>query len=173
MNVRAALFALTFTPAVFALDSVNVAVQVRTDGEAVEGKGTKDTQKRYLDITLTNRTREDLGALTVKWVIFSSDLKSGAIDQAGQGEVKASLAATRSETVKTPTVTMKYEPRHAEPVRHKDKDDFINMRRKNRPQNVRIVEAKGDRYRGWGVQVFRGKEVVGEAFSTPELKAKM
>jgi hypothetical protein len=174
MNLRILLSAVVLATPAWALESVNVAVQVRTDGAAVEGKGPADTQKRYLDITLTNRTREDLGGLTVKWVIFSSDLKSGDIDKAGQGEVKSSLSAGRSEEVKTQTVTMKYEPRHAERVAQKNQGfNRGGNQGRNRQQMVKVVPASGDRYRGWGVQVLRGSEVVGEAYSTPELKAKM
>jgi hypothetical protein len=176
MTPRFLLLAAVFTlfhSSALALESVGVAVQVRTEGAASGGKGVADTQKRSLAITLTNRTREELGGLTVKWVIFASDLKSGEIGKAGSGELKSSLPASGSETVQSQTTIMKYTPRHAETVTHKNRFNDGNNRGKNRQQSVKIVDAKGDRYRGWGVQVLRGGTVVGEAYSTPELKAQM
>jgi len=167
-----AIFLACVSPA-FALESVGVAVQVRTEGAASDGGGPADTQKRSLAITLTNRTREDLGGLTVKWAIFASDLKSGDTAKAGSGELKSSLAAAASETVQSQTATMKYTPRHTETVTHKNQVNNGNNRGKNRQQSVKIVDAKGDRYRGWGVQVLRGGAVVGAAYSTPELKTRM
>ena len=109
----------------------------------------------------------------MRWAIFASDLKSGDIGKAGSGELKSSLAAAASETVQSQAATMKYTPRHAETVAHKNANNFGNNRDKNRQKAVKIVDAKGDRYRGWGVQVLRGGAVVGEAYSTPELKSQM
>lgn len=154
-----------------ALDKVSIAVTVKTDGKAIaEKKGYEEEQKRFLAITLTNRTREELSGLVVKWAIFASDLKERETSKAGSGEVKASVYPRHPELVQSQTVTMNYTPRHA--VRSSS-GKGRSKGGKGGSVKMKTVEASGTRYRGWGVQVFQGSALIGEAYSTPELKAEM
>lgn len=153
-----------------ALDKVGIAVTVKTDGKAIEEKkGYEEEQKRFLAITLTNRTREELSGLVVKWAIFATDLKERETSKAGSGEVKASVYPQRTELVQSQTVTMNYTPRHA--VRSSSGKGGGKSKGSN--VKMKTVEASGARYRGWGVRVFQGPALIGEAYSTPELKAEM
>jgi hypothetical protein len=155
----------------FALDKVAITVNVKTDGRAVsEAKGKEEEQRRFLDITLTNRTREELSGLVVKWAIFATDLAEGGTTKAGSGEIKSSVYPQRGETLQSQTVTMNYTPRHAERA-SKGKGGYGNRRRGN--TTYKTVEATGNRYKGWGVQVYQGTALIGEAYSTPELKNSM
>lgn len=155
---------------VLALDKVSIAVTVKTDGKAIaEKKGYEEEQKRFLAITLTNRTREELSGLVVKWAIFASDLKERETSKAGSGEVKASVYPRHPELVQSQTVTMNYTPRHA--VR--SSSGKSSGKSKGSSVKMKTVEASGTRYRGWGVQVFQGSALIGEAYSTAELKGAM
>ncbi len=168
-NLVPLFLALAATP-VLALDKVGVAVNVRTDGRAVDGNGKTEEQKRFLEIIVTNRTREELTDLSVKWVIFATDLKSNDVTKAGKGDVKASVYPQRNEVITAQTVTMNYTPRHAE---RSSQSKGKGSNKKGGNTTSKTVEASGNRYKGWGVQVFQRGTMVGEAYSTHELKTRM
>lgn len=169
MKTLAFLFAFGAATSALALDKVGIAVNVRTDGKAMgEQKGNAEEQKRFLEITLTNRTREELTGLVVKWAVFANDLEANETVKAGSGQVKSSVYFQRPEVVQSQTVTMKYTPRHAE-----RSSSGKGRSGSNRKATYKTVEAKGTRYKGWGVQVFQGSTMIGEAYSTPELKSEM
>src|SRR5688572_12988789 len=92
-----------------ALDKVNIAVQVRIGGKSVDtNAGRTDSQTRFLEITVTNRTREALPKLLVKWTLFGNDLKQDDIVVAESGEEKANLQPGRSEKLETRETTFHY-----------------------------------------------------------------
>ncbi len=154
------------------LNKVDVRVNVKTEGKAFDGKGAGEQQKRSLEITLTNKTREDLSGLKVKWVMFSTDLKSDKVGKAGSGEVNSNISAGRSEVLEGKTVTMNYTQKHT--VRdNAGQNNNRNNNNRNNNNRVKTIPASGDRYRGWGVQVYEGGTLVGDAYSTQDLKSGM
>lgn len=144
-------------------DKVGVTVQVRNDGEAVDStRGRAETQARFLEINVTNRTREELAGLNVKWTFLGYDLKDDEIAFVDSGDVKSTLAPSRSEVIKTKTVKFNYSRAGSQKVKGRGKG--------KRNGRVKRVPASGTRYAGWGVQVFQNGSLVGEAYSRPELK---
>jgi len=144
-----------------ALDKVNIAVQVRTVGKTVDtDPGRADSQTRLLEITVTNRTRETLPDLVVKWTFFGEDLKEEDIVVAESGEEKARLQPGRSENLKTRETTFHYSRAGVQKRKGKGK----------RGGKAKKVPASGTRYAGWGVRVYQKGALVGEAYSLLELK---
>ncbi len=152
-------------PSARALDKVALEVQVRGDG-GVATKGKTDTDTRFLEIKISNRTSENLSDLVVKWVIFAKDIANDATKQAGSGEVKSSLAAMRAEKIEGQSVSMSHTDSHAE----KGKGSGQGNKGKG---GSKKVKASGERFSGWGVQVLQDGKLVGEAYSRFELKKEM
>lgn len=147
------------------LDKVSVAVQVRTPGDAYDAsKGRADTQVRALEILVTNRTREELTDLSVKWTLFGFDLKDDEPVVAESGEVKSTLAPMRAEKIETKSATFKSSAAGTQKAGGKGKGKSKGK------GSMKRVPASGTRYAGWGVQVFQNGTVVGEAFSRIDLK---
>jgi hypothetical protein len=145
-----------------ALDKVNVAAQIRVaPGKSVSttAAGREATQTRFLEMNITNRTREDLSGLSVKWTLFGSDLKNNDTVISGSGEAKSSLAPGRSEKLNTPEVVFSYSRAGVQ------KGNAKGVGR------ARRAEPAGSRYSGWAVRVYQEGNLVGEAYSLPEFKA--
>ena len=88
------------------------------------------------------------------------DLTEEDIVVAESGEEKANLQPGRSENLKTRETTFHYSRAGVQKGKGKGK----------RGGKAKKVPASGTRYAGWGVRVYQGKALVGEAYSLPEPK---
>jgi hypothetical protein len=149
-----------------ALDKVALAVQVRTEGNAVSSGKPKDEQARSLEIQISNRTREDLGALTVTWKMFGFDLEDDEVVLEESGKLSTDLKAAATAALQSKTV--KFDSTRA----HGKRTTAWKKKAPPKTVNYKRVEATGTRYAGWGVEVRRSGELIGEAFSRPDLKEK-
>jgi hypothetical protein len=147
-----------------ALDKVSVTAQVHAGTKAGSGGGAAaDTQSRKLEVNLTNRTKENLTGLKVKWTLFGSDLKDDDTVAAESGEEKTDLAPGRATKFETKDVEF-----------HFSRATVQRTRSGNRGgARARRVPASGTRYAGWGVRVYQGETLIGEAYSLPEFKGSM
>lgn len=128
------------------------AVTIRVEQQAkTESEPDKKTATRKLKILLSNSSNEEL-TLKVKWALMGRDLDKKEVAVVEEGELLATVKARgtdiqESRLSKPQVVT---EPK-AEP-------------------NKKRIPAKGIRFVGYGVQVFKGEELVAEAFDPLSMK---
>lgn len=159
--VRLAVFAVTAgflaTPlanAQFSPVAINITLKSKAKHKATSNTSEEHTDEKSLEVTLQNTSSKPYGDVTVKYFLFAADLKSKAISVMGAGEKKAELAPTRSVTVETEPASATYTPEH----------------RKGYGRRSTAVPASGQKYKGYGVQVFQGDTLLAEVFNPPTMK---
>ena len=121
----------------------------------------KITEKRQLQITLTNRTNEKLSGLTVKWFVFQRDLKDNEIKTLKSGTLDCSLAPSATQVLQSGEGTTTYSPEQTVPVVH------------GGVARTEHQAAKGKQLAGHGVQVFTEGTLLTETFIPPEFKDRV
>jgi hypothetical protein len=124
--------------------------------KAGSGKKPKETDLAKLEIKLSNRSANDYPAVTAQYYIFVRDIASREILVGKVGSASVSLPAVRSATVISDPVTLSKTPARTKKVEGKTEK----------------VPASGKEYAGYGVRVQAGNAIIGEQFSSPELKSK-
>ena len=135
---------------------VSVAAAIKT--EHADPKGSIDeVVKKNLEIELRGSAKLQ-GEVKVTCTFFADDLTAGKIVALKSNSLTAGLEAGKSTRIASPAVTFSFTPQHSE------KSGSGKRTRYKR------IEATGNRYHGWSIQVFKGDELVGEAFSIPSIK---
>lgn len=146
-------------------DRVNIDVKIDASSDHKDLPKTNTdtvTQHRTLDIALTGKARSN-EARVVKWTVFGKNLKNNNIRVLGSGEIKLAFDAQGSAKVQSKEVTCTYTPEHS--VVENNRGRGLNNRNGNNNTLPRAkrVEAEGEKYLGYSVQVLDGARVVGEA----------
>jgi hypothetical protein len=121
----------------------------------------KIAEKRRLQITLTNRTKEKLSGLTVKWFLFQRDLKDNEIKTLKSGTLDCSLDPSATQVLQSGEGATAYSPEQTVPVVHR------------RAMTTEHQPAKGKQLAGYGVQVFTEGTLLTETFVPPEFKDRV
>jgi hypothetical protein len=117
---------------------------------------TQIAQKRYLRITLTNRLKEKVSDLRVRYFLFSYDLNDGEVKLFLSSTLGAALDPSATQVLESAkAVTMYYPPRL------KSTWGIASTDR---------TPARGMQQAGYGVQVLKGKTLLAETYSSPEIK---
>jgi hypothetical protein len=149
-----------------------VSLNVKVEGEKKPvDRSSKDQKKlaevtrtQWLSIRVTNSSGTKLDGVTLKWVLFASNLRRGSDSTVIEksGEMKITVDANgRYADVATPKVAFVYTPTHTE------------TSGSGRRSRAKEVEETGHKYRGYYVQVISGDSVLGEAISQEDLRKAM
>jgi hypothetical protein len=146
----------------------SISVQVETTGSRQEeDRGQKTTESKTLKITLNNSAPQDFTNLSVKYFIFAKDATTKKTSVFKQGEKTAALGKMAATIVMSDPVTLTFEKERY------SKKGGGGSGKNGGAQNSGKQPATGDKYEGYGVQVFSGGTLQAEAFSSMELKDKM
>jgi hypothetical protein len=115
------------------------------------------TQEKQLEIIVANRSRQELSGVVARYYVFVTDIESKetSLLRTGSRELRVPPLATSRLT--SEPVTLKYTRRY---------------QKKQRGQVV-TIPATGEKFAGYGVQVYFGDQLLAEKFEPPELKAKV
>ncbi|MFZ2277861.1 MAG: hypothetical protein WAW39_08675 [Prosthecobacter sp.] len=139
-----------------AVTPIRVTATVKT--EHADPKGSIDeVVKKNLEIELRGSNTLQ-GEVKVTCTFFADDLGTDKLVALKSHSLTAVLEAGKSTRLTSPVVTFNFTPQHSVKSGSGRRAKFKN------------VEAVGSRYHGWGIQVYRGDELVGEAFSLPSIK---
>lgn len=120
------------------------------------------TRTQWLTVRLTNSTNVKLEGVTLKWIMFASNLRRGSDSTVVEksGEMKLSIDASgRYTDVVTPKVAFVYTPTHTE------------TSGSGRRSKAKEVEETGHKYHGYYLQVIGGDNtVLGESISNEALR---
>ncbi len=163
------LFCLLFA-SIASAGTVTLAVKVEGEKKPAD-KTTKDQKKlaevtrtQWLSVRVTNSSGTKLDGATLKWILFSSELRRGSDSTVVEksGEMKISVDSNgRYADVTTPKVAFVYTPTHTE------------TSGSGRRVRAKEVEETGHKYRGYYVQVLNGDAVLGEAISNEALRKEL
>lgn len=109
----------------------------------------KHDQHEELEITISSVSRNPPLGLQAKWFIFGRDLKSNRVNVIRSGEEKVALGRNGSQVLNSAKVEAVSVPEHSVV---------------SRGRGGKKVEATGDKYIGYGVQVLAGDTVVSETY---------
>lgn len=135
---------------------VSVTGIVKTEHDDPKGS-IDEVVKKHLEIELRGSSKLQ-GEVKVTCAFFADDLSGGKIVALKSNTLTVTLETGKSARTSSPAVTFKFTPQHSE------------RSGSGRRTRYKSIEATGSRYHGWSIQVFRGEEVVGEAFSIPSIK---
>lgn len=160
-RLPAHLVFILLTLASFALPAQTaslVSVTAVEKTEHADPKGSIDeVVKKHLEIELRGSAKLQ-GEVKVTCTFFADDLAGDKIIALKSNSLTATLEAGKSTRVTSPVVSFNFTPQHS--VKSGS----------GRRTRFKRVEATGNRYHGWGIQVFRGNELAGEAFSNASIK---
>jgi phage-related protein len=142
-------------PAVAHAGPVSVTVQVESERD--KGDKAKVIQQKTLKITLRNGGREAFEGAKVNYYFFAKDLETKETDVFDEGTEEVSLAPNATAVVDTKTVSA----------------TSTGRTRSSKKQKGKPLSPTGDRITGWAVQVKHADKLVGEAYSSPDLKKKL
>jgi len=138
-------------------------IQQELDDGRVNSKTTRTpqvteiSQERYLRITLTNRTKEKVSDLKVKYFLFLYDLKDGDVKRLKFGTLDVSLDPSATQVLESEKGTTIYHPPQIK-------------RPRGRVVSTALTPAGGKQQAGYGVQVFKGKTLLAEMYTSPTIK---
>jgi hypothetical protein len=121
----------------------------------------KATDQKRMEITLQNRTTAAYADLTVKYYLFARDLMAKDVIVLHAGTTQTSLPGLGSKKLNSEEVVMTYTPQGSK-----------RESSGRRAYTMVPVPAKGQRFAGYGVEVWLGDAKLAEKFDPPELKAK-
>ena len=139
--------------------AVSITVNVTTDREN-KGQGASAvqvTEKKTLQITVANLTGTVYPALKVKYCLFGKAADDKKVSATRSGDEDIKLASMGKTKVESAPVSFVFTPRHSE---------------KAGKSNV-TVPAAGEKYAGYGIQVFNGETLLAEAVEPVDLKPMM
>lgn len=120
----------------------------------------KTTEQKRLEITLQNRTTRAYADLTVKYYLFARDLSAKEAVLLRAGAVQTSLPGLGAKKLNSEVVAMTYTPQSSKRVSAG-----------RRAYTMVPVPAKGEKFAGYGVEVWQGDTKLAEKFDPPDLKA--
>lgn len=135
---------------------VRVAAIVKTEHDDPKG-GNAEVVKKHLEIDISGGANF-LGDVKVTCTFFADDLSAGKVVNLKSNDLKTELVAGKSTRLISPEVSFNFTPQHSE------------KSGSGRRAKYKRIEATGNRYHGWAVQVFRGSDFVGEAYSNNDIK---
>lgn len=135
---------------------VRVSAIVKTAHDDPKGS-IAEVVKKHLEIDISGGA-SFLGDVKVTCTFFADDLSANKIVALKSTDLKAELVAGKSTRLTSPEVSFNFTPQHSE------------KSGSGRRAKYKRIEATGNRYHGWAVQVFRGSDLVGEAYSTNDIK---
>jgi len=149
-----------------------VSLTVKVEGEKKPVDRTSKDQKKLAEVTriqwlnlhITNSSGTKLEGVTLKWIMFASNLRRGSDSTVVEksGEMKISIDSNgRYIDVATPKVAFVYTPTHTE------------TSGSGRRVKAKEVEETGHKYHGYYVQVLNGDAVLGEAISNEALRKEL
>lgn len=152
------MLALGFCATLVAQTASLIRVTAIMKTEHADPKGSIDeVVRKNLEIELRGSNALQ-GEVKVTCTFFADDLGTDKLVALKSNSLTAVLEAGKSTRITSPVVTFNFTPQHSVKSGSGRRAKFKN------------VEAVGSRYHGWGIQVFRGDELVGEAFSLPSIK---
>lgn len=113
----------------------------------------KKSQTKTLKIHISNRSDQDRAGLRVKYWFFGKDVKDRDLAVLKEGETKTDLKARATEMVESARA------------------EAIAVEAHGGGKGKKKVEASGDKFVGYGVQILEGDKLLAEYFSQPSLKA--
>ncbi len=161
---------ITSMLAVFAIISTASAIQpisdVRIDatskGESdYGGKGAK-TQKRRIEIQLTNTAASKIESASIHWVIYGRDMKDRDLVKIESGEVIKEIPASSTVNLETPWVDMKSQ-RETKVASLGGRGGRVGRAK------VKKIPASGSQYYGYAVMLHEGGKFVASKFSHPSI----
>lgn len=152
-----------------------VRLEVKVNGgdshDRIKGStAVQHDQSKELEITVSSVSKTPPTGLRLKWSLYGRDLKSNGVSVLRSGEAKVALGANGSQVISSAKVETKSTPEHA--VVSKSRGRGGSGRSGGRV-SVKKVEATGDKYIGYGVQVLAGDKVVAEAFDPAGVKGSV
>lgn len=166
MRVRPVVFAAAFAaaawPAAAQLGPVDISVRQVQQGHHSGGSRSRSAASSAsygtsLLIALQNTTRNSYPNLTVRYFLFAHDVRTQKVSLAKKGERTVSLSSVQREEITTEAVKLT----HTDPS---------SGGRRGRGGRTRTVHASGQRFEGYGVQVFQDGVLLAEVFNPPSLK---
>ena len=154
-----------------------VRLEVKVNGgdshDRVKGStAVQHDQTKELDITVSSVSKTVPSGLRLKWFMYGRDLKSGSVSVLRSGEAKVALGSNGSQVITSAKVETKSTPEHS--VVSKGRRGGSNGGTGGGSRvSVKKVEATGDKYIGYGVQVLAGDKVVAETFDPPGVKGSV
>lgn len=160
--VLAAAFAAAAWPAAAQLGPVDISArQVQqghhSGGSRSRGAASSASYGTALLIALQNTTRNSYPKLTVRYFLFAHDVRTQKVSLAKKGERTVSLGSVQREEITTEAVKLT----HTDPS---------SGGRRGRGGRTRTVQASGQRFEGYGVQVLQDGAVLAEVFNPASLK---
>lgn len=149
---------LAATPAIFASDFVRIDGKLSTEHDDPKD-GFQEVVKKNLVAVLTGPVDRDIGQLTIKTIFYADDLDANKLVVEKEMLSQVSLLRGRAR-VEVPSVIFRFTPTHGE------------ITGSGRRSIAKRIESSGRRYHGWGIQVYKGDDIIGEAYSNPSLKPK-
>lgn len=113
--------------------------------------GAKEVEKNKLSINLRNGSTQDYKGLKVNYYFFSKNAGEPGIEILKQGSAPADLPPSKTATVESEEATVEFSPAYTD-------------------RKAGRIKAAGAKFAGHAVQVFNGDALVGEAFSSEQMK---
>ena len=154
-----------------------VRLEVKVNGgdshDRIKGSAAvQHDQTKELDITVSSVSKTVPSGLRLKWFMYGRDLKSSGVSVLRSGEAKVALGSNGAQVISTAKVETKSTPEHS--VVSKGRRGGSNGGTGGGARiSVKKVEATGDKYIGYGVQVLAGDKVVAETFDPPGVKGSV
>lgn len=144
-------------------NSVKMEVTVKNKHLEPGGNNKTEVQERWLEISATALHLEKPTSVRLEWNLYgvNLELKTKSLVKKGEGiEVVDMKQSQRTKLVTQPALFMF--------TRKQTVATGTGIRSK-----VKVIEASGLRYHGWGVRAFVGGSLVGEAYSSTEIQKLM
>lgn len=152
---------------------VRLEVKVNGDDSHDRIKGStavQHDQSKELEITVSSVSKTPPSGLRLKWFMYGRELKSNSVSVLRSGEAKVALGVNGSQVISSAKVETKSTPEHSVVSRGRGRG---GSGRSSGRVSVKKVEASGDKYIGYGVQVLDGGKVVAEAFDPAGVKGSV
>lgn len=164
----AALFIAASFPSFAQISPIRLDVVQKQKTDSKGKSNESKTQKRSLDISLQNLSRESYDKLVVKYWFFSRDVNKGEPSVYKHGERTSSLAPGKKEIIASEEISSSFTEDHVEIERGKN-----GAKGKGSSPKAKKVEGKGEKIIGYGVQVLNEGKVLTEFFSPQGMKEKV
>ncbi len=149
---------------VAANERVQIEVRVKANDDRKDLPKTSTdavTQHKTLEISLSGKFREG-DTRMVKWTAFGKNMKNDNIRALGTGEFKLALDSHGMSKGESKEITCSYTPEHTEVENAKGRAR-AGAKNANTGPRTKRVDAEGEKFIGYSVQVLDGTKVVGEA----------
>jgi hypothetical protein len=123
----------------------------------------KHIQKHSLKFFLTNGSSQDRSGLVVRYFFFGKEAGSNEAILLDKGERPASVASHKTEIVETPVVSKTFLEAHYDTGKG-------GAQNKGATKLGKKVEASGEKFVGYGGQLFDKETLLAEYFSEPSFK---